>query len=164
MFSKDFQTYFLWFFVPFSGPPGAEIWPECGPREQLLNPKISSKSGQWRPDSWQKAVKETKPQKTRKTLNFDEFLFCPTHFCLFGMPTCGGHRQMHTRAPGSARGVWGGLQGPGAVPKHKQGLGRSLFGRPGAQTLNIYRDLGRSLGAPPLAPPAPWCIFGGLRL
>ena len=45
-------------FGPFLGPPGAEIMPECGPRDQLSNPKVSSKSGQWRPDSWPKRVPE----------------------------------------------------------------------------------------------------------
>ena len=32
--------------------------PKCGPGDQLSNPKVSSKSGQWRPDWWQKSVLE----------------------------------------------------------------------------------------------------------
>ena len=50
---KGFRKSFLVFFGPFWGAPGAEIWPECGPRDQLSNPNVSSKSGQWRPDPWQ---------------------------------------------------------------------------------------------------------------
>ena len=56
---RDFSKSFLCFFVPFLGPPGAEIWPKCGPRDQLSNHKVSSKSGQWRPDSWQKTAFKT---------------------------------------------------------------------------------------------------------
>ena len=36
---------FLFFFGPCLPPPlrGAQIWPECGPRDQLSNPTVSSK-------------------------------------------------------------------------------------------------------------------------
>ena len=56
-------------------PPGAETLPNCGPKDRLLNAEVSSKSGQWRPDSWQKSTSRNlhllnphmgSPEKLRK--------------------------------------------------------------------------------------------------
>ena len=66
---------------PFWPPPGAETWPECRPRVQLSSPKVSSKSDQWRPDSWQNSV-------FKKTI-FREIPSGSLHLCLLGMPTTG---------------------------------------------------------------------------
>ena len=40
----------------FWAPQGPGMAPTCGPGDQLLNAEVSSKSGQWRPDWWQKCV------------------------------------------------------------------------------------------------------------
>ena len=47
---------FLGFFFVFLVPLGPGMAPKCGPGDRLSNRKVSSKSGQWRPDSWQKYV------------------------------------------------------------------------------------------------------------
>ena len=44
---------FLDLFLMFWAPLGPGMGPKCAPGDQLSNPRVSSKSGQLRPDWWQ---------------------------------------------------------------------------------------------------------------
>ena len=81
--SKDFSKSFLFFFGPSLGPPGAEIWPECGPSDQLSNPNESSKSGQRRSDPWKKTVS--------KIIEFREIIVLLFAFLLIRNAECSTH-------------------------------------------------------------------------
>ena len=54
--NKEFPKGFC--FLWRLGPLWLGMAPKCGPRDQLLNAEVSSKSGQWRLDWWRKCVLE----------------------------------------------------------------------------------------------------------
>merc|ERR1711973_854525 len=52
------------FLLVFGAPLGPGTGPKCAPGDQLSNPKVSSESGQWRPDWWQKHVLKKSQEPT----------------------------------------------------------------------------------------------------
>ena len=51
------EIVFFYILGNFGGPPGAATLPECDPEGQLLlSAGVSSRSAQWRPDSWGNTV------------------------------------------------------------------------------------------------------------
>ena len=61
----------LEFFGTFFGPPqGPGLGPKCAPGGRLSNAEVSSKSGQWRPDWWQKCVLKKSQEPTIVGANY----------------------------------------------------------------------------------------------
>ena len=114
---SDFKV--LMFLGGSWAPPGAETFPKSGPKDQLSNAEVSSESGHWRPDWWQKCVlrKSQKPvivgakySKRRVNIScWESFLFVLNVsvrcFRFVGLP---GHRGGRKR---TLREKWWPVQG-----------------------------------------------------
>ena len=96
-FSQHVLPFVFWFVWPLLGPG---MGPKCAPGGQLSNPEVSSESGHWRPDWWQKYVFKTSQE-----------------------PTIVGANYSNRRVPGTPRGrEWAQNVPPGAsfrTPKYR---------------------------------------------
>ena len=63
-FLKNVVFSFFW------APQGPGVGPKCAPGGRLSNPEVSSESGQWRPDWWQKRVLKKSQEPTIVGANY----------------------------------------------------------------------------------------------